>query len=279
MFKRKSRKRNVIKETKRRVRSSGAKKNIWKERFVLGFKCFIILAIALPMLFGVYTFLKFIGSSDTFCTKEIIISGTKRIPIEQIRKTIGIKQKEKIYKLDIVAIKEAIKKNALVKDVVVRRQLPDRLIINLTERAPFAIIKESDNKYYEMDIDAVVISKLDSLEGATIPIIEGVKEPKQTFTPGQQLDSTRVNKAISILKTVFVSDIVKYFNIVRINVGNIRQVVLFTDKNIEIQLGNDDIEKKLNKLVILLNERRQDIKDSSYIDLRFGGVIIRPGRS
>ena len=75
------------------------------------------------------------------------------------------------------------------------------------------------------------------------------------------------------------SDVAKCFNITKVDIENMRQIVLYTDKAIKIQLGHDGINKKLENLSLLLLDNKEDLERISDIDLRFGGVIVKHSKN
>lgn len=265
-------------EYKRRPRISPvARKNMWRKILVRGFYGFIIFGAALPILIGLYSFAKFLNNSKTYNVKDVVIKGQERLTRTYIERMIDIVaiKKQKVFKVNIKDIEKQIYRIPLIKEAVVRRELPNRILITLVERKPFARLSYNQ-KIYEVDIDGVVTRELLPRELDKLPLIQGISVMREGFELGRPTKSNKLLRAIEVLKLVLVSEISRYYSIESINVDNIKQIVIYTKNKVEIQLGSDDIKKKLNNLVVLLKEGNSDVKNAQFIDLRFGGVIIRP---
>ncbi|MBU0650313.1 FtsQ-type POTRA domain-containing protein [bacterium] len=254
-----------------RRKDKSGEKNI-KGRFVIGFYAGLVFIMIVPIVVGIVSLFNYIKSSDMFSLKEIVVEGNKRVSEQTAKDSIEINPNEKIYNINIQEMKNELKQNPLVENVVVKRQLPDRIIIDLQERETFALVLFK-GKFFEVDVNGILLSAATENK-FKVPVIEGIKGIKE-INLGSKLDVPKFNKALKVLKEVLTSDVCKYFNIVKINIANIRQVKLYTQDDIEIQLGNDGVKKKLETLGLLLSEKKTELQKVRYIDLRFGGVIIR----
>ena len=92
------------------------------------------------------------------------------------------------------------------------------------------------------------------------------------------MSSPKVLKAIDIMKTFLSSGVSLSLKVKEINMNNIKQIVLITEKGLKVQLGANEFDQKLENLSVILKERKTSVDEASYVDLRFGGVIIRPKR-
>jgi cell division protein FtsQ len=274
-----SRKRKYKADKNKRQKPESVRREKFKNRFISFFNICIVVGLLFPLLFGGYALVKFIMTSDKFLVKNVIIQGNNKLSAEELKSLIEIEPETRIYSVDIDKIKEDIKSNSIIKYAVVRRKLPDTIVINLVERKPFAKFLYR-RKAYEIDFEGVVIAEIDkNRENEKLPEIYGIYIIDGKVELGEKVESLKLEMALKCLEQVFVSDVSIYFNIVKINISNMQQIVLITDDNIKIQIGNDEIERKLSELAKVLAAKKKEIKSSSYIDLRFGNVVIRSARN
>ena len=267
---------------KRKVFGKNVYLKLWQERLNSIWRIFLVLMILTPLLFAGYFLHKSIFRSDTFIVKEIKVKGHKRLTKEGIYKIIQLPRKQRIFDVNLQNLSDRILKHPFIKDVKVQRTLPYTLSIDLVERDPFVIMAYG-KKYYELDQEGVVLQELDSKkineDSLQQPLLIGLRFMKGVVSPGRQVESHKVLKAIELMKEFVRSKVSASVKLKTINIGNVKQLVLATDKNVKIQIGGHEFKEKLENLSLLIEEKGEKVLDARYVDLRFGGVIIRPRKS
>lgn len=74
-----------------------------------------------------------------FNIREIRVNGAKNFEIRETLPHIKLQNKDSIFSVNLWKIKNIFETNKWVRDVVVRRELPNRLVIDMLERKPLAI--------------------------------------------------------------------------------------------------------------------------------------------
>lgn len=113
-------------------------KTLLKYLFLL-LTAYIIWTQSYRVLIPVRDFCLDCSANIGFNVKEISVNGVENFEIRETLPYIKLQNKDSIFSVDLVKIKNIFEDNQWVRDVVVRRELPDRLVIDMLERKPLAI--------------------------------------------------------------------------------------------------------------------------------------------
>ena len=186
---------------------------------------------------------------------------------------IKILKDESIFVIDIEDLANSIQKDyPELKNVKVSKIMPNSLEIKVYPRVPVALMKSFT--YYPVDETGVVLSPENKFY-TKLPVIQGV--PMWTRPKiGQKLESDRLNKALLLLENLGNIDILPEYEIQRIEVSNLRNVLLFLKNGLEVRLGSESFLQKLEQLQTILKDPKIDKNNLKYIDLRFKDVVLAP---
>ena len=267
----------AVKKSKRKVRSKNVLRRLWQERLLSWWRWVVLGIVFIPIIGAGFGLFHYLFRSDTFFLKNIIVDGNQRVQNDKLVSVLDIGYDQLIFTVNINRLSQKLMGEPMIEYAVVRRVLPDTLVINVRERKPFLWLKYY-GKYYEVDFSGVVLQEKELVEIPEKPIINGAARIKGGIVLGAQIQEPRVVKAIDIMHIVNESDISAVFHIDQINIRNMKQIVLVTRNGVKIQLGADQFAEKLHNLSVLMKEKPGDVRKANYIDLRFGGVILRPRR-
>lgn len=107
--------------------------------------------------------------------RQIDIEGRVNTPEALLRAAIGVRPDEAILSVSLTAMKARIESLNTVQSVVIERQLPDRLVVRLREREPFAIW-QNQGKFSLIDRAGRVMER-DLAESQGLPLIVGAGAP------------------------------------------------------------------------------------------------------
>ncbi|MGL5066654.1 MAG: cell division protein FtsQ/DivIB [Sarcina sp.] len=216
---------------------------------------FIILLFLVAIAIAIF-------KAPIFAVKNINIGGNKMIKKEGIldqQLVIG----KNIFLLDTNEVRSKILENPYVQTAEVKRNIPDGLSIDITERKMFYKIK-LDEKIYVLNNELYIMDILDNDENLALVEIEGVKV--DSITVGQ-----RITKSDEFSRVAF--ELAE--NLIDKNKESIFSKIDLTDKNdvsiykndVEIILGEvNNLEKKYTKAMGILNSNKVSLKEG-YIDV------------
>lgn len=194
---------------------------------------------------------------------DVIVEGRHYVDAETLKKTIGVKPGDALLGVDIDDLHARLTSIAWVKDVQVRRALPDRLIISITERMPIALWRDAVGGPAVIDDDGVVLARDHLAAYGQLLAVDGKDAQKEAgrlmaLLKGQPDIAVRVKKASRISG---------------------RRWDLLTDQGTIIRLPEDDPGFALARASKAQGEEKILDKNFKAIDLRQPDRIILEGQA
>ena len=104
----------------------------------------LIAGISLGLIYGY----RLVTGSEYFALKKLEITGNNHLTYGDIISRAGVELGENIFKINIDELYWRLSRNPWIKSVYIRRELPDMIRINLTERRPCFWIQENKRLAY-----------------------------------------------------------------------------------------------------------------------------------
>lgn len=205
-----------------------------------------------------------------FNIKNVEIQGNKAVSSKIIADTSGIFKGNNIFYLNIQKARENILKISYVSNVSIYRKLPDKIIINITERNARYFVK-LDKSYLIVDNDGIILEKRNDLKGLKLTEVIGVKPADRKIGESIFTNSSRSSQ-IEILNTF--SDLIERNKsnntISSIDLSDILDLKVYYGKMC-VKLGTkDNLKSKLNKALNILSLNQ--LKNAKgYIDVSYEG--------
>jgi len=98
------------------------------------------------------------------------VTGTRRFTPEQIIHMGRVPVSQNIFRVNLVRVSEALRQAPVIKNVAVKRELPNTLRIDVEERHP-ALLVRSDAGAFHADNEGVVFERADGTAGK-LPVLE-----------------------------------------------------------------------------------------------------------
>lgn len=183
-----------------------------------------------------------------------------------------------IFFMDLNALKEKIEiVHPEYKDIVIRRLLPNKLIIQAHQRRPIAQIRS--DRYYFVDEEGVLLPGVKNFPDPGLPIITGIginlaKIPTSKFS---EFEKQKFTKALSLIKEMQAIENLSEYKLKIVDIADPGNMSFFLESaNIEIKIGNTSFHDRLMVLSTVLDQLGEDISKFKYIDLRFEDPIVGP---
>lgn len=124
-----------------------------------------------------------------FAVSSIEIRGLSEADSTEISDRIDVTQTSSLLMVDVERARERIAEIPWIADVQVKKLFPNRLVVNLVERRPFALWQD-DGKVRVVDRTGAVMSEVLETRNAGLPLIVG------------QGANTRVEEAVDLMSAV-----------------------------------------------------------------------------
>lgn len=239
-----------------------AKKNRLRRRIAAGFSEFagatgILFSAAGLCLLFIYAY-SYLLSMPYFEIKDISVRGLKELTEKDILTLAAIPSRENLLALNNDAIVKRISANPWVKNIYVGKELPDRLVLEVRERNPVAMVKQL-NDFYLMDNDGSVFKKLGKGDEVDLPVLTGIN--------GMEKEKSQfLLSSLNLLKTLAASGRYNYLgSISEVCFDDVFGLALLTDTGIYLKLGKDDYENKLKQLNRVMADMEKRGMRNGYI--------------
>jgi cell division protein FtsQ len=224
-----------------------------------------ILLIFLVTLTGVLLIVAyhFTISAPCFRIRETVVRGCREVTEKEVLLLSSVKSSQGLLALNEEAILRRIRANPWIKTAAIGRELPDRLVFQISERSAVAVIRQDANLYL-MDREGIIFKKLGKNDEVDLPVLTGL------YRQGK-LDESLLKSARGLLNDLSISKSFPTLDrISEIQGSEVLGLSVFTDNGLCLVLGFDGYGAKLRRLSPILEdlERRQLVGGFFRIDLR-----------
>jgi cell division septal protein FtsQ len=205
---------------------------------------------------------KKIGDSSYFHLEDVDVIGVVRADRDEIGRAIGFAAGSPLLETDLAAIRERVAAVDWVKTVEISRDLPNRLIVVVTEHAPVALaVTDKGRRFVDPDGE---LAEIDADIGG-LPTFTGMTAPEQYVEGARLLKLIRDGRIVADghVKTVSYDAVMGY--------------TVVTGEGIEIRFGSPPFDEKIGRLTRVLPDvqRRGPIR---YIYLNIEDrVVVKVG--
>jgi cell division protein FtsQ len=210
---------------------------------------------------------------------RITVKGNITISEEEILKAAGIKRDSVINLDDInyLFIRDRILKHPEVKKVVVSKESPSELIIEITEKRPVAVVVKNSELFLIDDEDEIFSFK-NYEKVYDLPVINGLKSDSDPYYKSD------LKSALILIKTAYSKGKTLQNLISEVNVSDSEKLIVNTNDHSTMfyfpksEDGVIDKEMLAEKLYIFKRFFEDEIvrknQKFEYVDLRFSNQII-----
>jgi cell division protein FtsQ len=116
---------------------------------------------------------RFVFESSYFSVNEIQVRGGEKFGGNEIVTLAGLRHGTSIWHIEPTIIERKVAKHPWVRRVLVRREFPRRVVIEIEERTPKAIV--ALGKLYYVDSEGVVFKEVGAGESVEFPLLTGLR--------------------------------------------------------------------------------------------------------
>ena len=138
-------------------------------------------------------------TSPIFNIKEIQVLDNEQVSKETIESLSGLHEGENIFRFLKINVEQAIKKEAYIEDVEIKRKLPTTVEIKVKERkSSFSIAFL--NSYAVINNQGYILEMTEQNKG--LPIIKGINTDEGQISAGNRLNNEDLSKLETAIKIV-----------------------------------------------------------------------------
>jgi cell division protein FtsQ len=207
-----------------------------------------------------------------FHIKRIAFKGCVKSNEDDLYELSGVNKKSSMFFVDLKNLAQKIEKHSWVKDVSVKKRMPDKLFIGVKEREPIAMIN-LDTLYY-VDEGGIIFKKLEKGDDTDFPVITGL-DKGSVFNKKNRNSKRLIARAINLIDMLKERDLFSDKDISEINLDAERGVTLFTyDNAMPIKVGFEFSHDRFDKLLRVFEEIREMALKAEYIDIDYDERVV-----
>jgi cell division protein FtsQ len=219
-------------------------------------------------------------SDSRFAVKEVEITGAKHTPRAALASVTSGYTGTNLFKIDIARVQNDLRGLSWVSRIDIEKKLPNTLRINVTERAPVALVRVGDRIQY-VDEQGVTFAELSPEVGDDdLPLITGVGQAPSPVRTGEGACPTQgeLLRAVNFVRALRTSDPLLYSRISEVHPIAPRGFVMFDRELGAIVYANsEDVSAKWRNLYSIVKAERLGRGEIEYADLRFSDrIVVRP---
>ena len=197
-----------------------------------------------------------VADAAGFGIAAVSLSGDHHVSRDRILAAAGVTEHASLLFLDVQAARARLLAIPWIAEATVRKLYPDRLLITVTEREPFALWQLGGNVSV-ISNDGTVIAPLHDPAFATLPLIVG------------QGAGVRAREFLALLdRHPEIRDAVSASILVAERRWNLR-----LKSGVDVKLPEADVEQALARLARLDHDRQLLSRDVSVVDLRLSDRV------
>lgn len=202
--------------------------------------------------------------AHAFPVKNILVSGNYHLDEDEIKRAVNINDRS-LLSLSLDDLKASIEKKAWIKNVVLRKQFPDTIMVNVVEAEPKALLR-NEGHLFLIDAGGNVLEEIEDSGTRFLPVLRGINPDK---------DIGGILEALKLIDALSEKNILSGKESVEILLKTYGLVLTMDGEYIKVGYG--EYAKKLERWIDLEAEIKKKNITIDYVDLRFDNeVIVKP---
>ena len=208
--------------------------------------------------------------SPLFTFRQLVVHGNVNLDEQELCRIARIQYGQRLFELKTDAITINLLHDLRIESAVVRRQLPNKIEMDIVERVPVATVA-CDYGYLDFDRQGKVIASYRTLKGADIPIITGIKL-RDLFIGDDNTDA-QVAQVLGFLGKIAPTEVGQ---ISEVNITVPDAVVAYTKSALPIRLGRlEGIGDKAGLTQDFLQDQKTTRHTIEYVDFSYDAPSIK----
>lgn len=210
-------------------------------------KCVLMTGFLAALSLGLLAGYRWVTTTELFAVEDIDIRGNRLLSDKRIREMAGLARGENIFAVNMGRMENRLSSSGWIDSVLVRRSLPDALLLEVKERRPVFWIKRGERIYYA-DAEGKAIAPVRTGTFISLPFLRLSERGGQ---PGEQLEilyNRLRNRSLPFPLAQIAW--IRFFS------GEIVEMHLM-DRSLRICVGGSPLRDNLNTLVAIWEDLRE----------------------
>lgn len=220
---------------------------------ILGARTFILTSIVLISVFLYILVFRY----EYFTVEEVSVNGNLRVSNNEIIKRSGIIEGISTMFFHGGSAENEILKNPWIKNALIYKEYPKKVVIEIQEREPFCIFAKGQMQYSYISDDGRILEKTRNMESIDLPVIS---------MEGKHNEELLLD-AIALLKLSKHSKVLNWKEISEIRLSNNLGIRMITNDRRYIDFGSDNLKIKWYRVEKMISRARSKNLIEKYINV------------
>lgn len=227
---------------------------------------------------------RLVYENNAFAIERIEVQTDGAIPVEQLRRWMGVKTGDNLFALDLLRVAHDLELVSMIQSVSVERIPPHGLRVRVTEREPLAQVNQPQPRPgggvelvpFQLDLDGYVLMPLELTPGTSgnaggagtaelLPFIDGINP--RTIQVGHRIESPQLQAALQLVAAFVRSPMNGLVDLKRINIASPEVLVVTTGQGSEVTFGLTDLDQQMRRWHEIFDMAQRLSKGIATLDL------------
>lgn len=247
-----------------------AKKSNVKIPAIVAIRSIVFLLIGLSAYFMYANTVNFLTTSEIFTVHEVVIDKSIQfIDVAELKRLKG----HNIFKVDIARLQTHIKAQyPQIAQLQVMRDLPDRIKVLAKKRD---VIFQTIINGKPLLVDTEGVGMYFSKEAVDLPVVTGLILPASKIILGAKLTAKNTSFAVSLVREFKARGHLTGLKLMGLDISNQSKIEIVLASGVHLIMDQENYLSKLDLLEMMLAQRRINLAQIKYIDLRFNEPILK----
>jgi len=214
---------------------------------------------------GAYAIAHYLRTSPALSVRCIEVHGTARTSREELLRLADLREGANVFAVDLASAEERLRRHPWVHQAVVRRVVPDRLVVEIEEHQPAALVALEE--LYVADAEGRLFKRLQAADGIDLPVLTGFDREVYRREPARVARGVRA--CLELLRAVEANACLGGRRVAEVHHDELTGLALVLDPGaVSVHLGREEPAARLAWMCQLLGEleRRRVVAHSILLD-------------
>jgi cell division septal protein FtsQ len=195
--------------------------------------------------------------------KEVKVEGNRKIPQETLLSLTLMEGMPNLFSINLKEVVKQLESHPWIEQVRVRKVFPHKILIQIEERKPMAIIQLEE--LYYIDTKGEIFSPVGDRDEYNYPYLTGLT--RQVLEKNPVEAKRLITKALELLRIVDQEKVPPLEDISEIHMEKIFGIQCFTKtEGVEVKMGWEDFGEKLKRASLIWSDLRKRGFSATTID-------------
>jgi len=236
--------------TRRQERGGEKFQGIVKKAIRVAFQ---LLLLSFFLFVGHWVYVHLLSDSY-FRVREVEVEGGRKIPKETLLSLAAMEGMPNLFSVKLREVVKRLESHPWIEQVRVRKVFPHKIVIQVEERKPMAIIQLEE--LYYIDTRGEIFTPVGDRDEYNYPYVTGLT--RRVFEKDPVEAKRLINKALELLRIVSQGKVPSLGEISEIHMEKAFGIHCFTKaEGVEVKMGWEDFEEKLKRLPLIWSDLRK----------------------